>query len=243
MILDGDMEARRGPEHHLFRAGDLCVWTPSARHSGRPHRSGRWEARLIMFELSALEGLVLDPDVAGAVRFTRGPRVRDGQLAASFLRLHRSLERPSPALEREGRLTALMTDLLGQPLGSPIKATRARRDPALRRASELLSDDPSANITLERLAALAGTDRHRLTRLFLAAHGLPPHRFQLARRLSVARGLLERGRSVVEAASRAGFFDQSHLHRHFRRAFGLTPARYLALLRSSARETKAGSTS
>jgi AraC-like DNA-binding protein len=237
VILAGDMDAHRGRERHFFRAGDLCVWGPERRHSGRPHRSKAWEARLILFELKALQDLVLDPERPQTVRFTRGPRIEDRLLTARFLRLHKALERPSSALERETVLTEWMTDLLGRPAPPSEAAGSARREPALRRACELLADDPATNVTLEQLSKVAGASRHRLTRLFRMVYGVPPHRFQLARRLAEARKLLEGGATVVEAASVAGFFDQSHLHRHFRRAFGFTPARYVALLRSDVQDT------
>lgn len=241
LLLAGAMEARRGRTRTVFGPGDLCVWSPSGRHSGRPHRYGHWEARLIIVPLSAIEDLAVDADGAPGVRF-REPRIDDKVLAARFLHLHRALERPMSALEVEGRLVEWATGLLGPPAHQAVTAARARRDPALRRARELLSDDPSANITLAQLARAAGASRHRLSRLFRAAHGLPPHRFQLARRLEAARGLLEHGRTIVDAASVSGFFDQSHLHRHFRRAFGLAPARYVALLRSTVQDD-AGSAS
>ena len=81
-------------------------------------------------------------------------------------------------------------------------ARRARRDPALRRACELLGDDLARNVTLAEVAAAAGVSRHRLTRLFRAAFGLPPHRFVLAQRIRAARRLLERGVAPGEVAQR-----------------------------------------
>ena len=50
-----------------------------------------------------------------------------------------------------------------------------------------------------------------------AAYGLPPHRFQLAQRIRVARRLLERGVAAGDVAQQTGFFDQSHPYRHRRR--------------------------
>jgi AraC-like DNA-binding protein len=89
------------------------------------------------------------------------------------------------------------------------------------------------------VAAAAGVSRHRLTRLFRAAYGLPPHRFLLAQRIRAARRLLERGVAVADAAQRTGFFDQSHLHRHFTRTLGMTPAVYAAALRSDVQDARA----
>jgi len=233
VVLAGTMEARRGGRRYLFGPRDLCAWSPSAGHSGRPHRGRSWEARLVIVELRMLETLAVEVGGARGVRFATEPRIDDRALADGFLQMHRALERPSSALESDERLTTWMTAALGLRSRRAAAITAgARRDPALRRAAERLNDDPASNLTLAELAQVAGTDRHRLTRLFRAAYGLPPHRFQLARRLAVARALLERGLAVGAAAAQAGFFDQSHFTRHFHKAFGLAPARYVAALRS-----------
>jgi AraC-like DNA-binding protein len=193
----------------------------------------------MILDVFALERLLGDGDGGGAGRaaFERGPHIVDARLAKSFIRLHASLEGSAPALEVEGEVVSWLWALMApRSSRAALSAARARADPALRRAVERLSDDPTANLTLSDLAQAAGADRHRLTRLFRAAHGLPPHRFQLARRLEKARAFLARGVPPGEAAVAAGFFDQSHLTRHFRRAFGLTPARYAGLPRSNVQD-------
>jgi len=238
MVLAGGMEVRRGRECHRFAAGDLCAWDPSARHVGRPWGCERWEARLVVLELPALEDIVRDPDAAGGDIAFASPLVRDPRLARRFLALHAALDAPAWALEREVLLTEWMRELAGAP-AAPMRSRSARRDPALRRACELLHDDLAANVTLERLAAAAGVSRHRLTRLFRAAYGLPPHRFALAQRVRVARALLERGVAVGEVAQQTGFFDQSHLHRHFRRTLGMTPRGYADAVRSDVQDARA----
>jgi AraC-like DNA-binding protein len=237
MVLAGTMEARRGGKRYLFGPRDLCAWSPSAGHSGRPHRGRSWEARLVIVELTVLEALALETGGARGLRFATEPRLDDPSLAASFVGMHRALERPLSALESDERLTTWMTAALGlRSRRAAVSTASARRDPALRRARERLNDDPASNLTLAELAQAAGTDRHRLTRLFRAAYGLPPHRFQLARRLAVARALLERGLAAGAAAAQAGFFDQSHFTRSFHRAFGFTPASYVTALRSGVQD-------
>jgi AraC-like DNA-binding protein len=236
MVLAGGMEVRRGPERHRFAAGDVCAWDPSARHAGRPWRCERWEARLVVLELPAIEEIVRDPEGAGGDVELASPLVRDPRLARRFVALHASLEAPAWALERETLLAEWLRDLAGAPAASSESRRAARSDQALRRACELLHDELAGNVTLEQLAAAAGVSRHRLTRLFRAAYGLPPHRFQLAQRIRVARRLLERGVAVGEVAQQTGFFDQSHLHRHFRRTLGMTPRRYADAVRSDVQD-------
>jgi transcriptional regulator GlxA family with amidase domain len=164
--------------------------------------------------------------------------VRNRALAKRFLALHAALDAPSWALDRETLLAEWLRDLAGVTAGPRTTSRAARHDPALRRACELLADDLAGNVTLEQLAAAAGVSRHRLTRLFRAAYGLPPHRFQLAQRIRVARRLLERGVAAGDVAQQTGFFDQSHLHRHFRRTLGMTPARYAAAVCSDVQDAR-----
>jgi transcriptional regulator GlxA family with amidase domain len=94
---------------------------------------------------------------------------------------------------------------------------------------EFLHDELANNVTLDELERAAGVSRHRLSRMFRTAYDMPPHRFQLAHRIRIARQMLERGVAISEVAQATGFFDQSHLHGHFRRTLGMTPASYARL--------------
>ena len=65
-----------------------------------------------------------------------------------------------------------------------------------------------------------------LVRAFSAEFGLPPHRYLTGRRVDLARRLVLGGMPAAEVAGVAGFHDQSHLTRHFRRVTGTTPGRF-----------------
>src|SRR3954470_5978775 len=113
MVLAGGMRVRRGHEVHRFAPGDVCAWDPSARHEGRPWRSERWQARLVVLELPDVRELVLDPDGAGGALEPAGaagdlvlaaPRVPVPGLPRRFLALHAALEGPAWSLERDTRL-------------------------------------------------------------------------------------------------------------------------------------------
>jgi AraC-like DNA-binding protein len=65
-----------------------------------------------------------------------------------------------------------------------------------------------------------------LVRRFTAAFGLPPHRYLTGRRIEAARGRLLAGEPISDVAVAVGFHDQAHLHRHFAKLVGTTPARF-----------------
>jgi AraC-like DNA-binding protein len=228
VIVAGTMLARRGRERFVFEPGDVCAWDPSGAHSGRPHGCTSWQARLLVIETPSLEKLVREIEGPRLdIRFAK-PHRRDPLLARRFIELHRVLETTAWRLECETLLMEWLS-AAGDPPERPEYRRAAHRDPALRRARELLCDELAGNVTLDELAGAAGISRHRLSRLFGAAYGMPPHRFQLACRIGAARRMLERGVPVAEVALEAGFVDQSHLHRHFRKTLGMTPARYAGL--------------
>src|SRR3954447_24294844 len=133
MVLAGGMRVRRGHEVHRFAPGDVCAWDPSARHEGRPWRSERWQARLVVLELPDVRELVLDPDGAGGDVVLASPRVRDPGLARRFLALHAALEGPAWRLERDTLLQEWLCALAGPTAGGTTPPPPPR-GPAPRRA-------------------------------------------------------------------------------------------------------------
>jgi AraC-like DNA-binding protein len=228
VVTAGAMRVRRGGETFVFGPGDVCAWDPSAAHRGVAHGAPSWSARLIVLEPATLAQILGGDEPPAAGLSLPEPRIRDISLARRFVQLHRALEAPSWALERDCRLADWVHDV-GRGAPRAEAPSRPLREPALRRACELLHDRLPANVTLRELESAAGASRHRLSRLFRAAFGMPPHTFQLAQRIALARRMLERGAGVAEVAQATGFFDQSHLHRHFTATLGMTPAVYAHL--------------
>jgi AraC family transcriptional regulator len=82
-------------------------------------------------------------------------------------------------------------------------------------------------ITLGDMAAAACLSPYHFSRLFRRKTGLTPHQYLVRTRVEAVRRLIA-GRhrsSLTDTATSVGFYDQSHLTRHFRRQFGTTPGR------------------
>lgn len=229
-LTERSIRAVRGRRHYLVRPGDLALWDSTAPHYGSVE-VGNWESRALVIEPPSFADVITEPDGCALDLEFPDPVLRDPVRAAGFLRLHRTLTMPASSLEREVELAGWLRGLARLVPGAEQLRRRearrsARRDPALRRACELLSDDFAADVDLADLATAAGTSKFRLLRLFKTGLGLPPHAYQIQVRVQRARTLLELGEPPVSVAHSVGFYDQSHLSRHFRRRIGVTPGRY-----------------
>jgi AraC family transcriptional regulator len=108
------------------------------------------------------------------------------------------------------------------------------RPPAwLRSAEELLRARLADRIGLGEVAETVGVHPTYLARAFRAHYGFSVGEY--GRRLRLAWAAAELARTdtpLAEIAARAGFADQSHFTRVFRRQVGTTPARYRERARS-----------
>lgn len=76
------------------------------------------------------------------------------------------------------------------------------------------------------VAAELGESERTLRRRMLLDFGYGYATLVRIQRAANARQLLERGAKSTEAAAAAGFADQAHLTREFRRLVGVTPAQF-----------------
>ena len=117
--------------------------------------------------------------------------------------------------------------LLGNlPLPKPPTTSRAGLQPALpHRICEYIDSHLEERIRLDGLAAMAGLSVHHFARAFAQSVGVPPHSYLLQQRTEKAQRLLrDTELPLSEIALAVGFFDQSHLARHFRRLAGMPPS-------------------
>ncbi|OMC01508.1 GlxA family transcriptional regulator [Mycolicibacterium fortuitum] len=97
---------------------------------------------------------------------------------------------------------------------------------ALRRVTDAIGADPTADHSVKSLAALASMSTRQLTRLFQAELGTTPARYVEMVRVDVARAALDAGRQVGDTARLAGFGSAETLRRVFTNHLGVSPKAY-----------------
>ncbi len=226
VCLAGAEGFSHGRGSYVLTPGCVATLNPDEVHTGEAAAPEGWEYRMfyphpdLVRRLLGLEG---DPPPRFAA-----PLTEDAEASAGLARLHAALCGPS-RLPLDMARTALFTEAFAglfrrhARLASPRDAAAA---PGLLRARDLMAQDPARALSLEELAAVAGLSPWHFLRSFRARFGLTPHAFLVQRRCFLAARLLRGGTPPAQAALEAGFTDQSHLTRHFKRIYGAPPARY-----------------
>jgi AraC-like DNA-binding protein len=236
-VYDGAFDGwyRGGLRTHV--AGAIKLKEP-----GEVHRDVRVHAPFTLQGAGFSPEMVAEAAAAlglrGPVRF-KAPGFGVGEPATRLaFAMHAALVRPDvPEIERATRVTETLGEILGA--DSCASATRGERAPrAVRLARAFLHDALADKITLDELAVHARLDKFHLVRAFRAAVGLPPYEYLTYVRVWKARELLQGGARVADAAQAVGFYDQSQLHRHFRRILGVTPGRFSRSFAGAARNSQ-----
>ena len=201
---------------------------------GRPHSGGHGGgAGWHIMTLYLPEGLL--GDAAGELTGPRAAHVpdsvtRDLRLRQALTRIHGDFARAEAAPLNPLAQHERLLEVLGYALrcyGPAQDYCAPGAEPrAVRRVRDYLQAHWAETVTLAELSAIAGFSPFRLTRVFKAATGLPPHAYQIQLRVTQAQDLLRAGRPIAEVALACGFADQSHLTRTFKRSLGFTPGQF-----------------
>jgi AraC-like DNA-binding protein len=230
------------PGRYRYRGGghELPVGSVSVLHPQEPHVTGSGrtlEAPGRNLMLFVPPGFVREVAAhmagrpAGREPFFAEPVLTDPVLTELLFALHASHASQAPRLEQESLLQSAVARLVrrhGMSTTASDSHSFAPEPARVRRVREFLEAHSAENTSLETLARLAGLSPYHLCRVFKDATGAAPHAYQTQLRVARAKKLLLMGQPLKDVAHEVGFFDQSHLLRHFRRFTGTSPGRYRA---------------
>jgi AraC family transcriptional regulator len=152
--------------------------------------------------------------------------VRDIEMYALFDHLWRVEDPVAQSLEAETARLWIMQRLVGWSSRRPARSPVEKLSPlSLARAKERLEALGSTPPSLAELAALCGLSAHHFCRAFKATTGLPPHRWQIVRRVERAQDLLA-GTTlpIAEVGALVGYDDPAYFSRLFKRETGFGPS-------------------
>lgn len=220
LILDEGM-VRYDLDHHEHGVltDVVTLLPPHVPHNGGAATPAGFRKRVLYLNVGQVDEALIG-------RAVDRPFVHDPALRRGVHRLHGALAGPGDELEAASRL-ALVSERLEHHLRGRLAPNRPVHDPRVaRRLRDLLDERFVEGVTLREASVLLRAHHAHLVRAFRHAYGIAPHQYVTGRRIDLARRLLLKGVPAPDVAASVGFYDQSHLTRHFRRVVGTSPGRY-----------------
>lgn len=215
----------------LLRAGPggVALLNPDMVHTGQAGTPAGWAYRVLYPDPGLVGGVAADlgwqrgtPSFPETVVYDAG--------SARLLRAAHIAAEHGDALASSSLLRAALAGLL-RAHARPGGRARTERGPyrspaAVRTVRDLLAGRLADPPSLDDLARESGMSPFALVRAFRTETGLPPHAYVNHLRVRLARRLLDGGVAPADVAAAAGFADQAHLTRHFKRVVGVPPRAY-----------------
>jgi AraC-like DNA-binding protein len=227
VVGKGSMSCYCRGETNVLPPGTVLLFNPGEVHAPGPAGSGEWSFRIFFFEEEMFRERSTDV-TRTPLRFTK-PFVEDRHLSESLLRLHRKLEAEGTALELESSLLEIFSELARKHVYVPASIQQTGMEKSrIKRVRDYLHANYEREVTLDDLAGLVRSSPYHLLRTFRESVGLTPHAYLIQIRVEEGKRLLRAGNPISDVSFSAGFTDQSHFTRHFKRIMGVTPGQYLA---------------
>ena len=218
VVLEGRYTEQGEREAVDCAAGSLLTHAAGHAHANRIGDGG---ARCVNIELD--DALLRDGPLCALVPFLQADRhLALPPTAAPLRRLAEALAEDDDLAPLQVHAAAL--DLLCAAARATPPDAGLRRAAVLDRVVDCLEADLAAPPAMDVLARVAGLHPHHLMRAFRQQRGETLGGYVRRRRLEIADAQLRRGElPIVDIALGAGFCDQSHFTRAYRRQFGITP--------------------
>ena len=235
-ILNGAEQFMTRGTNYVASRGQLLMMNPMQVHDGGPASEDGYQYQIMFIAPDVFGDLVreLSPTSKG-LPFFGNCVVDDPELHVQLQSLHRmfrpDLAQSTSLLERDSQLLYSAARLALRHADAPPYLYRpGSEDKRVQAVIDYMEAHLDENIALDDLATLTGISRFHLLRVFRDATGLPPHAYFNHMRLRRAKRMLFDGETIADVAAATVFSDQSHLNRHFKAMWGVSPGAFIASL-------------
>lgn len=207
--------------------GQVFVLHPDEIHDGHAGTGAGFRYRILYVQPRIIHDAL--SDARCPLPFVHEAVSTDRRLAAAIMRSLDDLD-PSPEELHHDQIILDLAEALA--MADPSVRRRrlsTRHWRAVGKAREFLDANIRNVVTSAELEMAAGISRYDLARHFRACLGTSPYRYLIMRRLERVRFLIGKGAALADAALACGFADQSHMTRHFRKVYGVSPGRWAAI--------------
>ncbi|WP_195282197.1 helix-turn-helix domain-containing protein [Harryflintia acetispora] len=215
----------KGKEYDLG-AGDLILFSPRDNHFCAPLGGEVLDYRALNIQPEVMRAAAQEiTGTAFTPVFTRNV-VFQSELAQSVGEVYGAILSQAPRLQKEEAFYFLLEQVLRDYAAPLDESATPGPDQTVQALCAYMEQHFSENVTLDELLSMTSFGKSYLIRTFTRQVGVSPYRYLQTVRLERAKRFLEQGVAPIDAASMAGFSDQSHFTNFFKEFIGLTPKQY-----------------
>jgi AraC-like DNA-binding protein len=226
IVTSGRCIYLNGKARERIGTGSVVVMNPGDAHACNPSHDELWAYRMLYVDVSWLSRIQQDLGISrNHFRPFSTTSTRQPELYAGLHRLYDVLtDQHAEGLQKHSAALTFMVAV--QQALSPAQALPHHGHRGLQRAAEFIRYNYARSLKLDEISSAANLSPSYLIRAFKEKYGLTPHAYLTNCRIEFARSQLRRGRPIAEVALAAGFADQAHLQRSFKRLVAATPGQY-----------------
>ncbi len=212
----------------ILQTSDIGIISPGEVHSNSVFESESRQLLTFYLDTDLLQKVAAErAGESDALMEFRTDFHPDTEAYRKLTALWQILVNSKSSLERKSTLYEVISLLINRYASHTQRQLNiGREQKRTARVIEQFHDRLDEDLRLDELADLVDCTPYYLIHFFKKTIGLTPHAYLLHLRLEKAKNLLRQGQSIVDTAFATGFVDQSHLTRHFKVKFGITPGTY-----------------
>lgn len=227
-ITGGESTFQYRDDHYRVSAGDLVLMNPEWVHACNPIDNQPWAYLMLYVDIDWLTDLRFQEGLLPKRKWQdiHTATISEPMWYERYCRMADCLLDPQrELLEKQTEAIEFLSDLM-QALATLPAAQEPRAPQAFAALANYLDDHAAEDVSLDTLCEISGYSASYLIRAFRQYFGLTPHAYLVNRRIQLGRHDLKNGTPIAEAALNAGFADQPHFQRAFKRLMAATPNQY-----------------
>ncbi|MEA4848006.1 MAG: AraC family transcriptional regulator [Clostridiaceae bacterium] len=206
-----------GKDYHM-EAGEAIIIYPYVSHKCQPVDINNWKFTMIYIRNEFCEEMFNHLDVKKAI----GIKKLGASELAQIKSLAEILKSDTCSFDKEIELISTLIQLLDLE-DIAINFESSKR---LTKIKAYIEENFLKTLSLKDMEERFGINKFILIRNFRKEFNTTPNAYQLQIRVNHGKGLLKNSNDIADISLKAGFYDQAHFTKEFKKAYGITPLQY-----------------
>lgn len=204
---------------YYMEAKQAIVISPFVSHKCQPVDSTNWEFTMIYINKNFYKDLFYDLNEDHFLSIKK----LEKEDFKKVKRMMDTIRGDHSMVEKEETITEVLAEIL---IGFNINIEIVK-DTELEEIREYIEKNYLEVLKLDELEERFGFNKFRILRSFKNKYNVTPVAYQLQLRVNHGKHLIHIGANIAEIAINAGFYDQAHFTKEFKKAYGITPKQYM----------------